>query len=158
MPTSYPEQRLLVSALPLQVWQAAERQAERCPLLRFRTGAVIWHPERGIIATGAAHQSDATWSSAISLHAEHHALRRGQQVAGAEIAIVTLSGCGNWASSSCPCYSCARLLASREIALVHYPLWQHGKWQVISESPKRLLSRAAAPRGRAAKDQRIPLA
>lgn len=151
-----PTPQQLRQALPLEVWAEAERQARRSPLLKFRTGAVLWTPGNGVISTGTSHHTEQAMSRVSSMHAEHHALRRASNAAGAEIVVVAIGAPGNWTHSACPCYSCARMLLARNIAMVHYALWNGRVWQVISETPARLLSRAQEPCGRPARKQRIP--
>lgn len=146
----------LQSVLPLEVWEEAERQALRSPLMRFRAGAAIWHPSSGVVAGGTAHHSSEALSTAASIHAEHHALRRSGRVEGAEIVVVAIGNCDNWTHSSCPCVSCAGMLQSRGISVVHYALWNGKNWQVVSESPEELVKRAETPVGRMARKQRIP--
>lgn len=157
MRTIQPNKDLLQAALPLAIWKEAEKQAQRSPLFRFRTGAAIWHPSNGIVSTGAAHHTNQMLSSTASVHAEHHALQRASSVKGSHIAVVTISNCSSWAHSACPCYSCAKMLEGRGIAEVHYALWSQGKWTVVSERPSDLLERAESPRGKLARKQRIPL-
>lgn len=157
--TPLPKTSLLHSVAHKEAWDAAYKEALRSPLSRFRAGACIFHPNsKEVISSGCAHPSFSEQADVSSIHAERHALQRaGRDCQGLHITIVTI-GLGNrWAWNACPCTSCASLLLARGIAAIHYAVWLDG-WQIRSEEPSALLSRAQQSSGPWARNKRIPLA
>lgn len=142
---------------PLAVWAEAEKQAQRSPLLRFRTGAVIFDSRDGRIASrGCSHSHDG--GRAIgSIHAEHHALENlfGDESLILSCAVVTLTRNDNWARSSRPCGSCCSLLIRAAVREVAYAREDLGTWVVDCESPIALLDRFTGARSGFARQLRI---
>jgi deoxycytidylate deaminase len=153
-----PKKSILQSVGNKNIWQTAEKEALRSPLTRFRAGSCIFNPASGaVLSSGCSHESLIEQSDVSSIHAERHALQRiGKNCAGLHIAIVTIGPSGHWSWSACPCASCAALLLDRGITAIHYPLWRNG-WQIITEEPSALLSRAKRSTGPWARNKRIPL-
>lgn len=157
---SKPNIELLITSAPEMVWEKAEREADRSPMIRFKAGCVIYDPvDEEIISSGCSHP-DITYSKAMaSVHAESHALRRTgrKNVEGCWAVIYTLNGRGGSAYTSRPCYSCAQLLYKFEIERVVYAhRIGNDEWTVITEHPEELIARAPKPTGLFARHQRIP--
>jgi len=87
----------------------AHRMAQRSPVRRFQTGAVIYKNGE-ILGTGWSHASDRNMACYRSMHAELHALSRCdvRDTIGSTIAIVTLSRKSGNRTDGTPCLFCLR--------------------------------------------------
>lgn len=87
----------------------AHRIAQRSPVRRFQTGAVI--EKNGVIlSTGWSHASDRNMACYRSMHAELHAISRCdvRDTVGSTIVIVTLSRKSGNRTDGTPCLFCLR--------------------------------------------------
>jgi tRNA(Arg) A34 adenosine deaminase TadA len=139
-----PPLELLSQYAPLEMWEAAEKQAFRSPLRTHKTGCVIYYGmnhgrKNEIYATGCSHNHDGGRSSR-STHAEMHAIRRlPPEHGGAKAIIVTLTRSGNWASCSRPCYDCAELLQKHVWGVYWAERTNDGGWAVRAVGVEELL-------------------
>ena len=87
----------------------AHRMAQRSPVRRFQTGAVIYKGGE-ILGTGWSHASERNMACYRSMHAELHALSRCdvRDTIGSTIAIVTLSRKSGNRTDGTPCLFCLR--------------------------------------------------
>jgi deoxycytidylate deaminase len=87
----------------------AHKIAQRSPVRRFQTGAVIEKNDR-VLGTGWSHASDRNMACYRSMHAELHALSRcdARDTTGSTIAIVTLSRKSGNRTDGTPCLFCLR--------------------------------------------------
>ena len=87
----------------------AHKMAERSPVRRFQTGAVIMKNGE-IISTGWSHASERNMACYRSMHAELHAIFRcdSRDTVGSTIAIVTLSRKSGNRTDGTPCLFCLR--------------------------------------------------
>lgn len=125
---------------PLGAWWAAEKEAARSPLEKFRTGAVIIDTVGTVYAKGCSY-ADYGGGFMASVHAEHHALKRFRcpSPSTATCVIVTLTRAGNYATSSAPCVSCIRKLEEAGIGRVTWAeKVNDGSWVVKRFHPKIL--------------------
>lgn len=156
---SSPPSSLLSTAAPLFVWEEAEKQAKRSPMVRFKAGAAIYDPVSGrVVSTGCGHPDISLSKVNNSVHAEHHALRRLRgDYSTLWIIIMTYGRRGGQAWTSRPCYSCAcRIEAAGIDKIIYAERVNHEEWIVKTEDPEELLLRAPRPKGIFARQQRIP--
>lgn len=87
----------------------AHRMAQRSPVRRFQTGAVIYKNGE-VLGTGWSHASDRNMACYRSMHAELHALSRCdvRDTIGSTIAIVTISRKSGNRTDGTPCLFCLR--------------------------------------------------
>ena len=120
-----------------EIWSAAVKQANRSTFIKFKTGAVIFDNKTGeIVSSGCSHDRIDSLVSTNSVHAEIDATKKVYgNLTGKSILILTLNQSGRIARSSRPCYSCASLMARREIDFVYYPeRLNDGSWILNKES------------------------
>lgn len=103
--------------------------ADRSPMIRFRTGAVIAYDDT-VLSRGWSHKSDLTMTKYFSIHAELHALiRQHAVIPGSTIYIAAINRQGNTVNAR-PCSDCVALLYDERIRRVVYtttPYVRHGK-------------------------------
>lgn len=89
----------------------AHKMAERSPVRRFQTGAVLFKNGK-VLSSGWSHASDRNMTCYRSMHAELHALSRcdSRDAVGSSIAIVTLSRKSGNRTDGTPCFFCLRNL------------------------------------------------
>lgn len=158
-------QTVLEAELPLELWEAASKQAHRSGLGHFKTGAIVFDKNYKIVGRGCSHY--AVHSTLPTVHAEEHALKdsygarnygdykKGQPFS---IVIVCLNKSGNFSHSSRPCVSCATRLNTSGVKFVYYAERQNsGEWIVNIESPRELVYRTVSNKSNSqyAKDMRI---
>jgi cytidine deaminase len=87
----------------------AHRMAQRSPVRRFQTGAVLFKNGE-VVSTGWSHASDRNMANYRSMHAEMHAISRSdvRDATGSTIAIVTLSRKSGNRTDGTPCLFCLR--------------------------------------------------
>ena len=87
----------------------AHKMAQRSPVRRFQTGAVIMKNDE-VLSTGWSHPSDRHFSCYRSMHAEQHALSRcdARDTVDSTIAIVTISRKSGNRTDGTPCFFCLR--------------------------------------------------
>lgn len=85
----------------------AHKIAQRSPVRRFQTGAVI-EKNGEVLSTGWSHASSRNMACYRSMHAEMHAITRAdiRDTIGATIAIITLSRKSGNRTDSTPCIFC----------------------------------------------------
>lgn len=157
---SRPSSALLASSAPPYAWDAAIHQANRSPMIRFKVGAALFHPNREeIIGKGCSHPDIQHSKALASIHAERHAIHnvyRKSDLEGGWICIYTFGRRGGCAWSSRPCYSCAHSLYRAGIERVLYAeRTGSGRWIVKGEHPEELLIRATNKIGLYARELRI---
>lgn len=128
-----PSDQILAQAAPLKLWEQAERQAKRSPLIHHRTGAIIFDRHSRVLATGCSHAgvSKSRWT-----HAEEFACSRmwpAYSSLGAHCLIVTLTRGGGWAWSSRPCAMCLNKLNHFNVQYATYAeRCNDGSWETHS--------------------------
>jgi deoxycytidylate deaminase len=153
-----PDDLFLEESLPIELWEAAEKQAKRSTLNKFKTGAVIFDKDMNIIGRGCSHDKDGHYLPTV--HAEYEALRDSygarnygeQRVIGQGIVIVSINKAKNYTYSSRPCLRCAAELHLGNIRYVYYAeRLNDGEWIINVDSPVGLLNRAEQSGLRAAR-------
>jgi deoxycytidylate deaminase len=147
--------RIIFDHAPMHIWQAAEKQAMRSSLVRFKTGAVIFRGSE-IVSKGCSYVGAAS-APRKAIHAEQHALRG---ISGHEdnlsCLIVTLNRSNNWAGSSKPCAFCVHLMHKAGIDNVIYAERDNSsEWSINKESIDSLINRSMNINARYAKEMRI---
>jgi hypothetical protein len=141
MKMNRPSDELLEQYAPLSMWRVAEKQAERSPHKRHRTGCVIFYGMGNtprLYATGAAHPH-AGGRRSFSVHAEMHAVSRiPPDHGGAVCLLVTLTKAGNYATNSRPCEQCAHLLAKHVWGVIYAEMTNVGTWAIRRASANDL--------------------
>jgi deoxycytidylate deaminase len=127
-----------------EIWSAAIKQAKRSTFTRFKTGAVIFDNKSGeICSSGCSHDRIDSLVSTNSVHAEIDASKKVYgPLCGKSILILTLNQSGRIARSSRPCYSCASLMARRELDYIYYPeRLNDGSWILNKETADLLYNK-----------------
>lgn len=140
---------------PAHIWEAAEKQALRSPMIRFKTGAIIFRGSE-IVSKGCSHTGVSS-TPRRAIHAEQHALRglSGQED-GLSCLIVTLNRSNNWAGSSKPCAFCVHLMHKAGINDVIYAERDNsGEWSINKEPIDSLIGRSTNINAYYAKEMRI---
>jgi len=133
MSQNRPSTELLEQYAPLNMWERAEKEAQRSPHYRHKTGCVIYcgvgHNE--LFSTGTAHPHSGGRRS-FSIHAEMHAISRLPPKSHNGVAvIVTLNKSGkNFAANSRPCVHCANLLKNHVMTVIYPELCNDGSWAI----------------------------
>ena len=136
-----PTNDILIRHAPLEVWSAAEKQANRSVFLKFKTGAVLIDRKGNIVGKGCSHVTESA-SPRNSIHAENHALMSIGRVEGLMCLTVTINKSGNFAWSSKPCASCVHLMFKAGIERVIYAERSNdGEWTVNDEALESLILR-----------------
>lgn len=132
-----PDIELLEKYAPIAMWRAAEREANRSPHKRHRTGCVIFYgmgKNHILYSSGTAHPHDGGRRT-YSVHAEMHAVSRLPPDHGGSVCLlVTLTKAGNFATNSRPCVHCAGLLAKHCWGVIYPELCNDGSWAIRRES------------------------
>ncbi len=136
---------LLQDALPMATWEEAVKQANRSPLMTFKTGAVIFTKDHDIISKGVSHVAMYQSYPGRSLHAEDHAIRQLKETnSNRGILIVTLGRAGNFTYSSRPCFNCSTRISINEIDWVYFlEKTNEGEWVVNCETADSLFRRSS---------------
>ena len=146
-----PDESLLTDYLDNEIWDIALAQANRSPMIRFRTGAAIYDIKNEIVVgVGCSHNQLGSQVSSLTTHAEIHAIRDSHADYRFEdngfkdciCCIVTIGRSGGWTRSSRPCMNCAIKLSEAGIlAVVYAELCNDGTWIINWESPNELTDR-----------------
>ena len=138
-----PADDLLEQYAPLVIWRAAEKQAQRSPHKRHKTGCVIYYgmsSKPNIYSTGTAHPHNGGRRT-FSTHAEMHAVSRlPPDHGGAVCLLVTLTKANNYASMSRPCEQCASLLSRYVWGVIYAEMTNDGNWAIRRVSANDLLT------------------
>lgn len=97
----------------------AAKIAQRSPVRRFQTGAVIFK-EGGVLSTGWSHATERNMACYRSMHAELHAISRMdvRDTVGSIIAVATLSRKSGNRTDGTPCLFCFRNIQKFGIAKI----------------------------------------
>jgi tRNA(Arg) A34 adenosine deaminase TadA len=125
-----PHLEILSEHASRQAWQLCIREAERSPMHKFGTGAVLLDRRGRTISSGCSHRHSGNMALA-SVHAELHCLRRApNDLRGATILLYTVGKSGSAARSSRPCLACARNLVHRGVERAVYPVRTSRGWRI----------------------------